>query len=110
MERGYTEYPPQSFDSYSTVSNFQKRFDDESGKKYFIDVHKCSNDFMSDYDKQQDWYNQYSYEYSCQLYKKGSHAPLNMLFFSDWNLEDVENFVESLFATGQLDYYERRED
>lgn len=110
MERGYTEYSSGRFDTSYTLSNFQKRFDDESGKKYFIDVHKCSNDFMSDYDKQQDWYYQYSYEYSCQLYKKGSHASLNMLFFSDWNLEDVENFVESLFATGQLDYYERQED
>lgn len=72
-------------------------------------MHKCSNDFLPEAYKEQEFYNQYSYEYSCQLYKKGSHAPVNMLFFSDWSLEEVENFVESLFAAGQLDYYERWE-
>lgn len=53
VERGYKEYPPGPIDSPSTILNFQKRFDDETGKKYFIDVHKHSNDFMRDWDKQQ---------------------------------------------------------
>lgn len=90
--------------------NFQKRFDDEIGKKYFIDVHKHSNDFMQEWDKQQEWYYQYSYEYSCQLYKKKSHAAVNMDFFNDWSLEEVENFVEDLFKLGKLDYYERNDE
>ena len=61
----------------------QKVFQDDKGKKYYIDVHKVSNEWMSDADKEQEWYTPYAYEYSCQLYEKGTYAAMNLEFFSD---------------------------
>lgn len=103
---GYKKYDKSQFDSDITIYNFQKRFDDEKGKKYFIDVHKVSNEWFSVSEKNKERYVSYSYTYSCQLYKKGTHAPVNMEFFSDWTIDQVEEFVEKLFQNGELDYYE----
>ena len=108
MNRGYTRYERTLFQSENLyLYNFQKRFDDEIGKKYFIDVHKLTNEWMRECDKEKEWYTPYSYSYSCQLYEKGTHAPINLEFFSDWGIERVESFVERLFQNGELDYYEK---
>lgn len=108
LNRGYKKYNKTQFQrSDIYLYNFQKRFDDENGKKYFIDVHKITNEWMSENQKQEEWYKPYHYTFSCQLYKKGTHAPVNMEFFSDWAIEQVEEFVEKLFQDGELDYYER---
>lgn len=105
--RGYVKYGRTQFDSDIIMYNFQKRFDDDNGKKYFIDVHKITHDWMREWEKKQPWYTPYSYEFSCQLYKKDTHAAVNVKFFSDWTIEQVEEFVERLFQNGELDYYER---
>ena len=110
LNRGYKKYPKTQLDSDIILYNFQKRFDDDSGKKYFIDVHKISHEWMRDWDKQQEWYTPYSYEFSCQLYKKDTHSVMNIEFFSDWTIEQVEDFVESLFQNRDLGYYERWDD
>lgn len=110
LKRGYKKYNTTRFQPDIVICNFQKRFDDNAGKKYFIDIHKHSNEWLREQDKQQDWYTPYSYEYSCQLYRKDSHAAVNMEFFSDWTIEQVEEFVEKLFQNGELDYYERWEE
>lgn len=107
LNRGYKKYDKSRFDTVGVLYHFQKRFDDEIGKKYFIDINKHSNEWMSEYDKRQDWYKPYSYTYSCQLYEKETHAPINLEFFSDWSIERVESFVERLFQNGELDYYEK---
>ena len=107
IEHGYKKYEPTYFDNKSVVARFQKRFNDDIGKKYFIDIHKITHEWMREWDKKQSWYIPYSYEFSCQLYKKDTHAAVNMQFFSDWTIEQVEEFVERLFQNGELDYYER---
>lgn len=107
LNRGYKKYDRTQFDSDMVMYNFQKCFSDENGKKYFIDIHKNSHDWMREWDRQQEWYTPYSYEFSCQLYKKDTHAAVNMEFFSDWTIEQVEEFIEKLFQNGELDYYER---
>lgn len=107
LNRGYKKYDRSRIDTVSVVCHFQKRFDDEIGKKYFIDVNKYSNEWMREREKQQDWYEPYSYIYTCQLYEKETHAPINLEFFSDWSIERVESFVERLFQNGELDYYEK---
>lgn len=104
---GYKRYGRTGIDPSFTLYNFQKCFSDRNGKKYFINIHKLSNKWMREWDKQQEWYTPYSYTFSCQLYKKDTHAPVNMEFFSDWTIEQVEEFVEKLFQNGELDYYER---
>lgn len=107
LNRGYEKYDRTQFQPDMVMYNFQKRFDDENGKKYFIDIHKNSNKWMREWDKQQEWYMPYFYEFSCQLYKKDTHAAVNMEFFSSWTIGQVEEFVEKLFQNGELDYYER---
>lgn len=109
LNRGYQKYERTQFqkpdDMY--MYNFQKRFDDKNSKKYFINVHKISNEWMPGREKNKEWYKPFYYEYSCQLYKKDTHAAVNMEFFSDWTIGQVEDFVERLFRNEELDYYER---
>ena len=49
----------------------------------------------------------YKYEYSVQLYRKETHEPIDMLFHCGWELGRVEEFVENMFQSGTLDYYEK---
>lgn len=100
--RGYKQYERTPFDSQSVNCRFQKRFDDDKGKKYFIDVvewsefrHPHTGDIFP-----------VSYEYECQLYKGGSHDAFDVQFHSSWVLDDVEAFVEKLFVSCGCDYYE----
>ena len=45
LNRGYKKYDKTQFQrSNIYLYNFQKRFDDKNGKKYFIDVHKITNE------------------------------------------------------------------
>ena len=40
LENGYHEYKPTCFHNDGITKCFQKRFDDDIGKKYFIDINK----------------------------------------------------------------------
>ena len=44
---------------------------------------------------------------SASYIKKGTNAPFNITFNDNWKLDEVENYVESLFSTGELEYEER---
>lgn len=107
INRGYKKYNKTPFDSNSVMYNFQKRFDNENGKKYFINIHKIDNRWMEDRYENQSWYRPFTHEYSCQLYRKETHDALDIVFHSNWNIEQVEEFVEKMFKSGELDYYER---
>lgn len=95
IKRGYDEYKPSPFHSSGIVKCFQKRFDDDNGKRYFIDVHKWDIPSFTN-----------SYEYSIQLYNKDTHDAIDLLFHSTWEIDKVEEFVKKLFETGMFDYYE----
>lgn len=102
INKGYKEYPPTCFHDSGVEKCYQKRFTDENGTRYFIDINKwrpmthphTGETFGPDY------------EYTVQMYKKNTHDALDLTFHSSWKLEDVENHVESLFNTGLYDYYE----
>ena len=47
-----------------------------------------------------------SYEFETQMYRKDSHSAFDISFHSSWSLDQVEAFVEALFASGVCDYYE----
>ena len=66
INRGYKKYDKTQFDSNMILYNFQKRFDDNKGKKYFIEIHKYTNEWMRDFDKQQEWYKPYTYTVSAK--------------------------------------------
>lgn len=110
LDRGYVSYEKTPIQPATVLCNFQKVFQDDKGKKYYIDVHKVSNEWMSDTDKKQEWYTPYAYEYSCQLYEKGTYAAMNLEFFSEWSLDHVEAFVERMFQNGELEYYEKYDE
>ena len=104
IERGYRRYDPTPFDAYAVVDRFQKRFDDDLGKKYFINVVRYSNDYIPE-DRRGEWWTPFSYEYEVQVEKEEN--PINLCFFASWTLEDVEIFVSNFFAKMHLNYYER---
>ena len=102
IERGYKEFRPTSLDSPYVEKCFQKRFDDDRGKKYFITVKKWEG-----------WTHPHTgdksppgYEYDIQMYKKGDHDAIDILFHSTWSIEAVEDYMEKLWNTGLFDYYE----
>ena len=45
-EHGFKEYNPTRFDNDSVILRFQKRYDDNFGKKYFIDILKWDNSYV----------------------------------------------------------------
>lgn len=97
---GFKEFAPPSLRSYDGVATmFQKKYYDDKGVKYFIDI------------KIWDWTytdripEDYHVEFEGQYYKKGNHNAVNMTFI-DWKLEEVEEWIENLFNNGFLEHYE----
>lgn len=101
-EKGYKKYNPTPFDNEGIEARFQKRFDDEKGKRYFIDIVKWSGFTHPHTGKKFPP----SYEYETQMYQKGTHNAVDFEFHSSWSLEEVEAFMEKQFETGMFDYYE----
>lgn len=102
INKGYKEYKPSPVDNECVVRCFQKRFDDDIGKKYFINA------------KEWDWHKyelsvpvNYEFDFEIQLYSKDLHEPVNLNFFSGWSIDKVEQYVESIWSSGMFDYYER---
>ena len=102
LSAGFHEFSPSRFEHDGVETCFQKRYDDDHGKKYFITVNKWRA-----------WEHPYTheifpsdYEYHIQMYKKDDHGAIDILFHSSWNLVDVENYMEKLWDTGLFDYYE----
>jgi hypothetical protein len=101
IEKGYKEFEPTYLNSPNVVKCFQKRFDDDKGKKYFITINKWDwtsfhrNDMVD-----------YSYELETQIYKKNTHEPIDMTFFAGWNVDEVEEYMEKIWSPELFDYYE----
>lgn len=102
IENGFKEFKPGILDNEGVIKCFQKRYDDDIGKKYFITIKKWRG-LTHPYTRQTF---PPSYESEIQLYKKGSHKALDLTFHTDWELEEVEKYAEMLFNTGKFDYYE----
>ena len=100
-DRGFKEFNPPNLRSYDGVATmFQKKYIDEIGVKYFIDI------------KIWDWTytdrvpENYSVEFEGQYYKKGNHNAMNITFI-DWKLEEVEEWLDKMFEAGMLEHYEK---
>ena len=105
LERGYKQYEPSPLDDNLVVANFQKRFDDNYGKKYFINVLKWSHDYIPVNHRDKYWTPfSYTYEIYFTMFE-GKSLKLDF-FSSDWALEEVEEFIENFFNTMKPDYYE----
>lgn len=106
IARGYHEYLPSPLDHQGIQRCFQKRFDDEIGKKYFINVHE----WESIRHPHTGEITGPSYEYEVYLETEEEHDPVRILFYSSWNIEKVEKYLDHLFSTGGYAYYEKWED
>lgn len=112
INRGYQRYRPTDFDNDWVVDRFQKRFDDNNGKKYFIDFIKYDNSYLIEHEKRrgvkdiEEYLPHYSYEVNTQLSK--DDKPFNVELLSHWtNIDEVEQFIDDLWNKLELDYYER---
>lgn len=106
LERGYKQYKPMPYlDNKSIVAKFQKRFDDDFGKKYFIDVAKWSYDFIP-VSRRDEWWTPYSYEYHLYITMSEEDKPIWMQFGTSWTIEEVEKFAEEFFEKMKPNYYE----
>lgn len=105
LKKGYKQYKSTSYDNEYIVAMFQKRFDDEYGKKYFINVLKWSNDFMPVERRDVCW-QPYSYEYKVQVSIYEEQNPINLHFFSNWTLDRVEEFMADFFKKMCINHYE----
>lgn len=41
-----------------------------------------------------------NFEVEVTLYQKGTHEPVNLKFFCDWTLDDVEDYVQKIYQVG----------
>lgn len=102
IDRGYKRYNPDPRIHRYMSDMFQKRFDDDVGKKYFITVYKYPETIAPN--------GQLIPEaYECELYLESlnNNCPVQILFYSGWTIEQVEERAEEIFQTGKYDYYER---
>lgn len=104
LNAGYKEYKPTPFHSEGVTRCFQKRFDDEKGKKYFIDINKWEFPPHPHTGEQIPE----SYEFETQFNK--NDKPMNITLFNRWEIEEVEQFFEEMWIKMNLDYYERWEE
>lgn len=103
IDKGYKEFKPDPIHYKGIMKCFQKRFDDDIGKKYFININKWD---WTDYDiMPQDC----TYEFEVQLYSKGKHNPINLKFFNGWDIDSVEEHMNNIWNSNIYDYYEEWE-
>lgn len=106
LERGYKQYPTTPvLDNESIVAKFQKRFDDDFGKKYFIDVAKWSHDYVPA-DRRDKWWKPFSYSYHLYVSMFEEDKPIFFEFGTSWEIEEVEDFAEEFFNKMKPNYYE----
>lgn len=105
LAMGYKQYAPTGLDHEIVVSRFQKRFDDQYGKKYFINVLKNDHSFIPE-SQRGDWWTRYRYTYEVQVTCDTGEKTLNLEFFADWTVEGVEKFMADMFEKMKLNYYE----
>ena len=103
LSRGYREFKPGPFDGEYVEKMFQKRFDDDVGKKYFITVRKWAG-YTHPYTGAEF---PPSYECHTQMYTKEKEDAISFEFLSSWSLGDVERHVEQLWETGLYRHYEK---
>lgn len=101
-EKCYKEITPPPFIKHNVLRMFQKRFDDDKGKKYFIDVIIC--DEIINHTTGESF--GYPVEYETQLTYGEEETPMNLGLFAGWEIADVEKKVEEIFTLTSANHYE----
>ena len=98
ISHGFKEYHDY-LASPGVAASFQKRYDDELGKKYFINVDVWDWTYTDEVPVN------YSIEFNGQYYQNKTHNAVNFTFI-DWELEQIENWLDSLFDNHLIEHYE----
>lgn len=109
IQRGFKQYLPiLHLESDGIEAHFQKRYDDEIGKRYFITVNKWKS--ITDRNGVV-WPSNYEYEvYFHKDDGDGGTKAIKILLYAGWDIDEVEEYVQQLFETGLFEYYEKWED
>lgn len=105
LSKGYHKEKPSQFDDKVVICRYQKRFDDENGKKYFIDILKYDLSRVPE-KMQTELKDIDAYEFEMQVTIGEGNKVINMRYFCDWTLDDVEKFAEDFFDKMKINYYE----
>lgn len=97
---GYKPFTQRNLKEF-TNSFYQKRFDDENGKKYFITVAEYDN---SKYLKEYINLSEFSYEADCQFVSNGVTFNVDML--NPESIQQMEEFFEKMWYNLGCEYYE----
>jgi len=99
IELGFTKYDRLDIQNDSVKYFFQKKFKDDKGTKFYLECEVWDLSWINP-----ELYN-IVYEFKTQVYQKGTHQPINVEFFST-DYEEVVKFIDDMFDTNLLDYYE----
>jgi len=113
INRGFKQFEKASFEPYGIETKFQKRYDDEIGKRYFITVNKWRS--IVDSRTGMKWPPNYEYEVYFEKHDgdgKGGFGEkaIKILLYAGWGIDEVEEYVQKLFETGLFEYYEKWEE
>lgn len=97
LERGYGEYEPSRFDK-GVERVFQKHFDDDYGKRYYLDI-KMYAQYADPYGLEESGP---VFDVFAQMYRKDTHNAVNLSCLRDWSIVDAEAFFEELFESGMF--------
>lgn len=97
---GFHEYKPTDIHHESIVTCFQKRYDDDFGKKYFLDIN------VWDYTLFPAIPERYHPSITGQFYQAETHDAVNFDFI-DWDIDAAEKWIDKMFEVGLLEHYER---
>lgn len=101
-EAGYKRYPVNGYKNADSL--FQKRIDDEIGKKYFIDI------LCYDFRKFAQANTDFSFEPQVQFREGcGDAVDVALLSNEEKSLEEVEEFFDKIWNTLNKPYNERWE-
>ena len=100
ISAGYKPFKQKNICEF-TESFWQKRFDDDKGKKYFITLAEYDN---SKYKDTYQFEGRYSFQSDTQFVSSGVTFNIEML--SPKSVEEMEEFFENMWVKLSCDYYE----
>ncbi len=108
-QNGYKSYPDRMQNQDTYVSSWQKRFDNEHGKAYFINFN--FHDLSYFHKKHNLQGNPFSWEADLQFNSLDEDMTINVkLHGTNKNLEEVEKFCNKMFNKMQFRNYEYYSD
>ena len=57
-------------------------------------------------DRRDEYWKPYRFQYELQVSVSEDEKPINLQFFNNWTLEQVEEFVEDFFVKMNINYYD----